>query len=476
MKNNTKIALALAAIGLAPGLALATNGMNMEGYGAMAFGMGGASMAYDNGTAAMMNNPATMALMPEGTRLDLAFGFLGPDVKSSAGGSTSRSSADAFSMPAFGWIRKTGPWLYGAGIYGQGGMGAEFGSTSMFANPGRQNPSPNLINRSEVSLGRVILPLAYQVKPNLSIGGSLDFVWAGMDMQMAMSGNDFFRMASGASAVGAATGSMVNAFQGMIGPGAGQLNPANPVNWGYFNFSNDNKYTGQATTNGYAGKIGVVYKINAKTTLGATYHSRTWLKDLQADQATIAFSTNFNGLAAAQTIPVSGSIRIQNFQWPDTIGVGIAYEASERWLWVADYKRINWANTMKDVRMTFSASGNTGGAAAFNGSSMDVTFYQDWRDQHVLMAGVSYKAGDKLTLRGGINVANNPVPDARLNYLFPATTKNHVTLGAGYVFDKASSLDFAYSHAFEVTNVSGATGVTTDHEQNNWQLVYSYRY
>jgi long-chain fatty acid transport protein len=35
-----------------PGIALATNGMNMEAYGPVAAGMGGASFAYDNGSAA----------------------------------------------------------------------------------------------------------------------------------------------------------------------------------------------------------------------------------------------------------------------------------------------------------------------------------------------------------------------------------------------------------------------------------------
>ena len=64
--------------------AYATNGMNMEGYGPIATGMGGASMAYDNGTAALMNNPATLGLMPQGNRLDVAVGFLGPNVKATA--------------------------------------------------------------------------------------------------------------------------------------------------------------------------------------------------------------------------------------------------------------------------------------------------------------------------------------------------------------------------------------------------------
>src|SRR5512135_3706060 len=85
----------------------ATNGMNLEGYGPVATGMGGASMAYDNGTAAMMNNPATLGLMPEGNRLDVAVGLLAPHVKatdevnsfSTTKGASSTSSADAFYMP-----------------------------------------------------------------------------------------------------------------------------------------------------------------------------------------------------------------------------------------------------------------------------------------------------------------------------------------------------------------------------------------
>ena len=60
--------------------AFATNGMNLEGYGPESTAMGGASMAFDNGTAAVMNNPATLSLMDEKNRLDLAVGMLGPSV------------------------------------------------------------------------------------------------------------------------------------------------------------------------------------------------------------------------------------------------------------------------------------------------------------------------------------------------------------------------------------------------------------
>ncbi|HEX8961888.1 MAG TPA: hypothetical protein VF801_02705, partial [Rhodocyclaceae bacterium] len=57
--------------------AFATNGMDLEGYGPVASAMGGASFAYDNGAGAMMNNPATLGLMPEGSGIGVALGYLG---------------------------------------------------------------------------------------------------------------------------------------------------------------------------------------------------------------------------------------------------------------------------------------------------------------------------------------------------------------------------------------------------------------
>ena len=106
MKLKT-LAHGLALAGLViPGIALATNGMNMEAYGPVAAGMGGASFAYDNGSAAVMNNPATISLMPDGNRFDIAVGILGPDVTAKVNGaSDAKSSGDAYYMPALGYIR-----------------------------------------------------------------------------------------------------------------------------------------------------------------------------------------------------------------------------------------------------------------------------------------------------------------------------------------------------------------------------------
>ena len=212
-----KVPAALVAAGLAmPGFALATNGMLMEGYGPIATGMGGASMAYDNGTAAMANNPATLGLMAEGSRLDVALGFLGPDVEATPLG---KSKADAFFMPAFGYVKKAGNLTYGVGVYAQGGMGTDYPNGDM----------------AQVGVGRLIFPVAYNVNERLTLGGSLDYVWAGMDL---------------------------------VYSGAG------------INFKDGSDYTGKANGYGIAAKLGFTYKVNDSLNVGGVYQTAGNLGDL----------------------------------------------------------------------------------------------------------------------------------------------------------------------------------------------------
>lgn len=214
-----KFAATFAAVSMAvPGVAMATNGMLMEGYGPIAAGMGGASMAYDNGTAAMANNPATLALMPEGSRIDVMLGFVGPDVKTSMG--LGKSRADAFYMPAFGYAKKQGRLTYGAGIYGQGGMGTEYASGDM----------------AQVSVGRMIFPLAYAVNNRFNIGGSVDLVWAGMDMVVSGYG---------------------------------------------INFKDGSDFTGAAKGYSVAAKLGFTYRLADTLTVGGVYQSAGNLPDLK---------------------------------------------------------------------------------------------------------------------------------------------------------------------------------------------------
>ncbi|MHB1185969.1 OmpP1/FadL family transporter [Thiobacillus sp.] len=225
MQLNKRAAM-LAAVGLVtPDLAMATNGMVMEGYGPIAAGMGGASMAYENGSAALANNPATLGLMAAGNRIDVMLGFVGPDV--AASGSMGASLADAFYMPAIGYVKKQDNLAYGVGIYGQGGMGTEYANGDM----------------AQVGVGRVIFPLAYSINDRFNVGGSVDVVWAGMDQVVTGYGIDF---------------------------------------------KDDSNFTGAAKGYSVAAKLGFTYKLNEALTVGGVYQTAANLPDLKGDGYRVA--------------------------------------------------------------------------------------------------------------------------------------------------------------------------------------------
>ncbi|MBI3187664.1 MAG: outer membrane protein transport protein [Gammaproteobacteria bacterium] len=466
--NKTLIAASISSVLAAPAV-YATNGMNIEGYGPIAAGMGGASMAYENGSAATMNNPATLGLMTDGqSRLEVALGFLGPDVTAIAGPMEAKSGGDAYYMPAVGWTKKEGKLSYGVGMFAQGGMGTEYEANSFLA------AGTGEAVRSEVGVGRLLAPIAYNVNDTLTIGGTVDFVWAGMDLKMAMTGSDFMMFVpafggGGPTYPGIASGTMVDGLAAAVG--GGQITG---VNWVRFDFSNTNDFTGEATSTGYGGKIGFVAK-EGKLTIGGTYHFKTSLADMEANGATLSMNVNGPMVGGGPaTVPITGTVKVVDFQWPATLGVGLSYQATDKVMVAVDVKQIMWSDVMDSFRMSFTAD-NVVSNGSFAGASMDLEMYQNWKDQTAIQFGAAYKMDDALTLRAGMNVANNPVPDAYMNPLFPAIEENHVTAGVGYKIGDNQGVDFALMHALDVTQ-DGGSGVTVTHSQLSWQLMYTMNF
>lgn len=460
---------------LAPQPVLATNGMNMEGYGPIAAAMGGASMAFDNGTAAVINNPATLGLLAGAARLDLALGVLGPRIKVTSpttapnlfgvpANQKAESTAKAFFMPAFGYARRSGDLVYGFGVFGQGGMGCEYEPGSW------RGLGFGLVNRTEVSVGRAIVPLAYKVNDRLQIAATADFVWAGMDLKMAMSGGQFFDLVDPrGQQYGRASGTIVQGFMGMMQT----LPPGTAVDYAYFDFSNGSDFTGAARGYGYAGKIGFLYQVDKTLSVGGTYHSQTRLSDLKAGGSAMSFQLNIPGMGRMpQTL--AGDIRVRDFEWPATLGLGLAYRPDAQWLLAADIRHVFWSDVMKQFTMGFVASG-----AATNGpfarQNLEAVLFQDWDDQNVVQLGAAYRVSQEFTLRFGGNYASSPIPDKYVNCLFPATVNTHLTTGFGWTFDARSSLDASLTYGFKA-KVTNGTGVSVSHGQTNAQVMYSYRF
>lgn len=464
LRSLLPLAATLAAVGLTSPL-VATNGMNMEGYGPIATAMGGTSMAFDNGTAAVINNPATLGLMAERARLDVAIGLLGPDITATnPAGAKADSELTAFYMPAFGYARRSGDLIYGLGIFGQGGMGCQYDGNSW------RGLGFGLENRTEVSVGRVIAPIVWKVNDRLHVAATADFLWAGMDLKMAMSGTQFFDLVMPTSQqFGRASGTIVQSFSGMMAT----LPAGTNVDYAYFNFSNGNAMTGEAKGYGYAGKIGVLYQASPQLTLGLTYHTKSSLSDLKTSRAAMSFQLNVPGMGRmAQTL--NGEMKVNNFEWPAMLGAGLAYRPNERWLVAADLRQIYWASVMKQFAMTFTAS-SAASNGTFGGQQLNAVLFQNWDDQLVAQLGAAYQATNQLTLRFGGAASSDPIPDKFLNCLFPATIERHLMVGFGWKFDARSSVDFSFTHGFEVGKTNGY-GIHITHGQNNAQLMYSYRF
>lgn len=422
--------------------AWATNGMNLEGYGAKSSAMGGAGMAFDTGNSAVMNNPATLAMMPaETTRFGLGVRMLGPDVTASMPGTSADSRGTSYYMPSVSLVRRSGDLTYGAAVLAQGGMGTEYDANSFVAAGSGEEV------RSEVGVGRLMLPLAYNATERLNIGGSFDIVWAGMDLKMAVPSANL--------------GSMISSFDAGWSPAISS--GFSGASWGRFDFSNDNDFTGKARGYGVAGKLGFTYQATDNLTIGATYHSETDISDLKTEGATLSTDTGGS---------ITGTIKVRDFQWPATYALGLAYRAGDRWLLAADYKRINWSEVMQDFKMTFIEP---------NMGALNLSMPQNWADQHVVAVGAQYQYSDRLALRFGYNHASNPVPSATMNPLFPAIVEHHITAGFGYRISDHDNLGFALTYAPEVTVTNSNGGgpgvpVTCEHSQINWSLNYVHSF
>lgn len=488
--KQTLLAASIAAVVATPITGFATNGMNMEGWGPIATGMGGASMAYDNGTAAIMNNPATLGLVDDGeSRLDVALGNLSPDISNTAGPFSADSGGDSYFMPAVGYTKRNGQLTYGVGMFAQGGMGTEYAADSFLA------AGTNEEVRSEVGVGRLVAPIAFNVDKNLTIGGSIDYVWGGMDLKMALTGGqfaDFVAPLGGSQALGSASGTLVDGLVAAIGTGlndgsgAGDGFGTGPVNTVRFDFSNQSDISGEAKGAGISGKIGFTYTVNKNLTVGGTYHAKTNMGDFETSNATVTMNANqdflSSGTYTATDIPVTGTISVNDFQFPAQIGLGMAYK-QDKWMVAADIKLVQWSDVMDSFRMTFTADATQSGfAAGFAGAAFDVEMIQSWEDQTVIQVGGGYKVTSATTLRAGVNIASNPVPDEYLNPLFPATIETHYTFGIGHALSKKSAVNFSLTIAPEVSavatsnNASALDDVTVTHAQTNWQLMYTQKF
>ncbi len=378
------LAVAVLALGLA-GPAWATNGMNMIAFGGQEAGMAGASLGVSDNAVAMNNNPAGLTQV-QGQELTFGLSALMPNLThKDMFHNDVDGEKNIFLLPmlAYAYRLPNSPWAFGLGLFGQGGMGAEFKNLNTAF--GTKDET-----YSNVSYAKITPSLAYQVNDRLSLGAALNLGYSAMEMKF---------------------------FPNTVFPGM------------FYGMNLENVYGF-----GYGVKLGAQYKLTEMVTLGLAYTSKSSLDFKHGDMT-------FAGLGKY-------SAEVEGFNWPQSVGAGVAVRPTDRWLLALDVTWYNWKDAMDEVHIKTNAPGALG----------DVRFDMHWKDQIVVALGAAYKLTPLWTLRAGYNYGNNPVPSETLSPLFPAIVEHHLTLGFGYKINNSWNLDFAWEHAFGKTVTYANTG------------------
>jgi long-chain fatty acid transport protein len=384
----------LALLCLVPAPAYTTNGLNMIGFGAESVAMGGADIAVARDTSAMNTNPAGIARIP-GSALDgyAAIAYpLSVAHRDRFGNDVEVSNRWAY-LGGGGFTRRLGdgPVTAGIGFFAQGGAGnvyknvvTAFGTTDEMS--------------SLFRIGKVTPSVAYRFGESLSLGVSLQVVYADI-RQKVFSETSF-------------------------------LDPADPAR--PFFGSEVKEMNGF----GFGAKLGALYKVNDRVTLGAVYTSKM---NLAMRDGTVVANLSAAGMGKV----TYRDARISGMALPQEVGAGIAVRPVRPLLVAVKVAWIDWSGALKSSTLR-AANPDDPGAPP----TLALPSTLRWRDQYVFAIGIAYDLTEKAILRAGYNYGRNPIPAKSLNPLLAAITEHHATIGAGYAFSPKWQVSTAVEYSF----------------------------
>lgn len=396
--RNRALALAVSAI-IFPALTHATNGMFMIGYGPKSVAMGGTAIANPQDSLAGAVNPATISAF--NIRADADATFFVPSASATIRRDapdeiTQDSRANRFVIPNMGMAMRFNRKIsFGFSAVGAGGGGSRY--------------NYNLYNATAGAGG----------DPNQTLGVNL--------MVMQMNPTIAFRPAKNHS-VGA---SLVLSLQTFRAFGLGYFTQFTRDQDNRFltNRGNDWSY-GAGVRLGWMGEF-----MDDRLILGVSGTSKVYMSRFD----------KYTSLFAEQG----------GFDTPPNFGVGMSYKVTPAITVAIDITRTFYEQT----RSIGNLPPTTGPGSVFPNADEKHRMGNDdglgfgWEDQTVYKLGVAYKYNDKWTLRGGWNYGKSPIPEDNgailVNFLAPATTEHHLTLGATYAASDMIEYSFMYMHAFK---------------------------
>lgn len=365
-------ALALAANSHA---ALATNGINLIGFGAESSLMAGADVAVARDTSALNTNPAGLTQI-KAPLLDMFGSILRTtDLVHKDPLNEEHASNRYTGLGGGGYARplENTACTAGVGLFAQGGAGGVFDKI--------RTPFGNRDDLSSLfGIAKIIPGIGCEVTDKLSLGASLNIVYASIEQ-------DFF-----------ANTSVGTAFAGY------KLEDAAALRTGF--------------------KIGMQYRVTPALTLAATYTEKT---ELPMTGGNLVADFTGTGLGKVKYSDAS----VKGFALPREVAVGLAFKPTAAWLLSFKLNWLNWDDAINDVTLRATNPNNPAAPSVYGSPSA-----ADWKDQWVVATGVAYNWDDRTTIYAGHNYGKNPIPRQNSSPLLAGILEHHLTFGAARKFDQ----------------------------------------
>lgn len=406
---------------------LASNGMNMIGFGAESVGMGGADLALTDNPCSMNINPAGI-LQPENALFEFGLSPMSPSLThTDAMGNNREDQLQRYPIPFIGYTHPLRRVTLGIGLFVQGGMGAEYRDLStpfsVMANSGRLPVGffdGDVIpagddTQTRIAHAKLTPTVAWRVNPKMTMGVTLNVSQVQADMKLLPE-----------------TSVMADLDQsGVTGDSPGDA---------FFGI-----HMRDASATGYGLKFGAQFK-HGPLSLAGAYSTKT---DLDLEDGTLTMNMTSIGLGK-----VNYDATMSNFAWPQQAGLGMAYQVSPRVQLAGDLDWIDWANAIEKVTIELSNPDVPVAPA-----SRQIALPMNWENQWVWALGAAVTPAPDWVVRMGYNHGDSPVPASTLRPLFPAIAEDHFTAGFG-VTKKDWTYGLALEYVLENTLTNNSNGPT----------------
>jgi long-chain fatty acid transport protein len=422
-KKNLALKSAVAMLASLPMLAMATNGMNSEGFGPKDRGMGGAGVARATETQSIVNNPAAVTAV--GNRQDIALGLFSPNSRgftvtgnnldpdgpgaAPAGpyfDQTQTSKKNLFPIPYYGYSKQMddgAAWAFT--VSALGGMNTDYADNF--------GAGLGLTGRTGINLAQMFFGGTYGAKLANDVSWG---VTVSLDYQQFE--------AEGLEAFGSAS-------------------------------SDATKLTnnGTDTSTGIGIKLGLRGELGNGGSWGASYRLKSDMSEfddyagLFADQGDLDIAPTFT-LGIAMPIAV------------DTI-LALDYH-------YIDYEAVGTVSNPTSLVLTGGQFGDSGGPGF------------GWESISVIKAGIETNTSPDMIWRFGLNVGESPLAKDEFStaFLVPATVTTHLTVGFTKQMDANSELTAVWVHTLNESESApfspafGGGTLEAEMEQNFIEVSY----